>query len=829
MSEKGSKKRAPSAPRVSAAPVTPGVPRWLPVTLFAVLTVLLFRAFVFSHAMLYGGDTLLGGGYVARAFYASQLRSGTFPLWSPHILGGTPFVSALSGGDSLYPTSILLVLMAPFRALGWKLVLHIFAAGLFMYGWMRTIGVSKPSCLVAGAAYMLAPFMVSIVDSGDDGKLMVIALAPLLFWVLERFFVHARVGTFSLLALVWALVLLTTQFQLTYFLFGAAGVYAIFRAVQLWRGTGPGAGDASPRGLRAGGVRFALFLAAAVGGFGVAAVQFVPAVNYVTHYSRRTATTAPSAGASGEDWSSSWSLHPAEVMSLVIPEFVGNDAQGSAWTDGTYWGRNGFKNNAEYGGILVLILAAVSFVGGERRGLRWFFTGLGVLALLFGLGRHTPVWYLFYKLVPGIRLFRAPANATFLWGFAAATLAGLGLDRIFRAASEEDPAAWRRILLVLGSFTGVLFVLALAASSGALASFWTSVVDPGISAQQQQMLSRLAPYIGRGAWIAALLGIFALGLTWAVRRSYLAPVGLVAALLVLVAADEMRIDAPFIQTLDFQQWAAPDPNIQALLKRESGDREPYRLLDLTGSQPGQNDKPAMYGIDLAGGAHPNDLARYRELLGMAGSQAPENLLKSGKIRSLLNVRYLLWPDHTAGPAPQGMTVVQQTEVRGKPYQTLYALPSLPRARLVAKTVVMPDSAQVPYMLSPAFQPDSEVVLSKAPPIKLDGGTVKGTVKWDERTPNELRLSVTSDRAALLVIADNWYPAWHATVDGTAAPVLRAYHTLRAVPVSAGTHTVDLVYRSRILTESFWVSVVTLVLLLGGLGAGWVGGRRSRAA
>jgi uncharacterized membrane protein YfhO len=103
------------------------------------------------------------------------------------------------------------------------------------------------------------------------------------------------------------------------------------------------------------------------------------------------------------------------------------------------------------------------------------------------------------------------------------------------------------------------------------------------------------------------------------------------------------------------------------------------------------------------------------------------------------------------------------------------------------------------------------------------------VGWQLRTPNRLRLAVTSDRPALLVVADNWYPAWHATVDGKETPILRAYHTLRAVPVEAGTHEVEMVYRAAIVTRSLWVSVVVLLGLLGALAWSAVGGWRSRGA
>jgi hypothetical protein len=83
----------------------------------------------------------------------------------------------------------------------------------------------------------------------------------------------------------------------------------------------------------------------------------------------------------------------------------------------------------------------------------------------------------------------------------------------------------------------------------------------------------------------------------------------------------------------------------------------------------------------------------------------------------------------------------------------------------------------------------------------------------------MSLTVVSDRPALLVVADNWFPAWHASVDGTETQVLRAYHTLRAVAVPAGTSTVAMWYQSDLLDRSRLLSVVVLLglLVLGGVG------------
>jgi len=791
---------------------------WIPAAVFVGLTLLLFRDFVFSDRMLFGNDTL-GLGYVARAFYAHALTGlHTFPKWNPEILGGTPFLEALSGGDSLYPPSLLLLLiMEPYRALGWKLVFHVGAAGFFMFGWVRALGASRPAALLGGTAYMLAPYFVSLVHPGHDGKIFVTALAPLLFWAVERHFQRATVRAFAGVALVVALVIYTTHFQMAYFLFGAVGLYAVVRAFELWRegvlGAAGAATEARPR-ARAAGARFALFLAAAVAGAGAAAVQLLPAVQYVTEYSRRVQTTREAAAETGVEWSSSWSLHPEEVVAMVIPEFAGNNAGGADWSQGTYWGRNATKDNHEGAGVVVLLLAVVGLIGAGRRVHRGYFAALGVLALLFALGAHTPVWRIFYEVVPGIRLFRAPSQVMFLFAFAASTLAALGVDGILGTVKSDD-AASRKTQLALWIGAAGLGLLALLAASGALTSIWTTGFYSDIDQARLARVAALEPFIVRGAWISFGLALATAGLLWLRRRALLPAGALIGLLVLLVTVDEFRVSSGFIRTLDFEQWSAPDGNIRAILDREQGATEPYRLLSFV--QNGQDVRPALHGIELAGGHHPNDLSRYRELIGMVGSGLPENLLDTD-IRRLLNVKYILWPDYQFGQSISGMPIVSRTQLQnGTPYETVLADAGLPRARLVGGATVRADEDAVPYMLSDAFDPEREVVLPEPPPLALDGAPAVGTVTWVSRSPNELALSVTTERPALLVVADNWFPAWRATVDEAEAPVLRAYHTLRAVPVPAGTHEVVMRYHSDIVTTSLWLTVLLLVGLVGTTG------------
>ena len=809
------------------------LPKWLPAVVFAAVTVVLFRSFLFTDLLLYGSDTF-AMGYMARIFFAQQLAEGVFPLWNPLLLGGTPFLDSLAGGDSLYPPSVLLLwLMDPARSLGWKLVLHVFIAGLAMYGWCRALGRSRMASMVAGIGFMAAPFLVTLVFPGHDGKLFVTALMPLVFWAAERCITGRSLLAFSGLGGAVALVLLTTHFQMAYFLFGAVGIYTAVRAVQEGRrkrGDGE-EGSGTREGRRNGpGIRYAGFLLASLLGAGAAGVQLFPAVEYITDFSRRTATTtAAESPEAARAYSSSWSLHPEDlVATLILPEFIGSSAGGADWTSGTYRGRNPFKLNHEYVGVGLLLLALLSFAGGARPGVRWTLAGIGFVALGFTLGAHSPIWAFLHAVLPGVGLFRAPSMAIFLTGFVVATLAAFGVDRGVVLARGADAAAWQRGFRTLLAGAGVVALVAILAASGALDALFPA--PPG----REGALQILSPYIVRGALVAVGVAGAVTAAFWSLRAGYLAPAGLAAVLSVVVAGDAIRVSDPFIQTADPRELTVPDPNIQFLVgQQQAWGTEPFRVLSLVGA--GQDVAPAQFGLELAAGHHPNDLARYRELIGMEGSGFPQNVWSpetgafNPNLVQLLNAAFLIWPDAEFGPIQGPEPVSRFTLADGRVISSVYPLPTLPRAHLVTDVVVREEALAVETLTSEAFDPATQVVLSEFPPITLDGVPPEGEVTWEERTPNHLALQVVSDRPALLVLSENWFPAWKATVDGVESPVLRANHTFRAVAVPQGSSRVEFRYASDLLRLSLFVSIFCILVLAIPLGMGVLERRRRRSA
>ena len=796
--------------------------------LFALGTLVLFGEFIFSDQMLYGEDIIVQG-YMVRAFFAERLAAGDFPLWAPRLLGGVPLVESISAGDGIYPTSLLYLLTDTYRAMGWRIIAHVAGGGFFMYGWVRSLGLGRPAAAVGGLAWLMAPVVVTYVLPGNDGRLMVASLAPLVFWAAELVLRAPSSRSAAGLAGAVAVTCLTTQFQTSYFLFGTVGAYAVFRAVQLWRGRGDRAADGGSTGTvgpKRALATFAVFVGSSLLGAGVASVQLLPAGQYVTEFSRRITTTVDATPEERLTYASSWSYHPEEVVSLVVPEFVGNTAADADWARGTYWGRNALKLNHEYLGVTVLTLALFGVLGRGRRGLRRFLAVMGVTWLLFALGRHTPVWRIFYEVVPGISIFRVPAISAFLVSFGVTTLFALGIDDLVRGAPARGSFLGGRRGRTLLGFCGLLLLGLLLQSSGALGRIWTTMLYSDADARSLAVFAAATPHITRGFVIALMLAALATALVWLVKEGRVPLTAALVTLTLLVAFDLGRIDRPFIRTLDFHTWAAPDNNTRFLEERRDAG-PPFRVADLRRSD--QDVNLAMYDLDILAGHHPNDLARYRMLLGLEASVDRGANSRHPNVLRMMNVKYIVWPQEAFGGPPYPGAQALSSAQRARGLEAVYSYPGLDRAWVVDQiTVLEDDEAALARILSEDFDPGREAILAESADLATQGAGGAGgggPVTWQLFEPDERRLRVTTSGPALLVVSENWFPGWVAEVDGEPAAMHRANLTLQAVEIPAGgDHTVTLRYTAPTVMSALRISIVAAVITVVLFASSYVRGR-----
>jgi uncharacterized membrane protein YfhO len=91
----------------------------------------------------------------------------------------------------------------------------------------------------------------------------------------------------------------------------------------------------------------------------------------------------------------------------------------------------------------------------------------------------------------------------------------------------------------------------------------------------------------------------------------------------------------------------------------------------------------------------------------------------------------------------------------------------------------------------------------------------------------ITLEGAASKPSYLLIAENWYPDWHATVDGKPAPLYRADHTLLSVVLPPGAREVTLRFASAAYVRGQLVTLAALLVTLALLAASWWP-RRGRA-
>lgn len=770
----------------------------LPWVLFFVLTIILFRNFIFPGQMLYGTDTMSARVFWDK-FYSGFLKTYTIPLWDPYIHGGMPFVDGMHG-DIFYPIALVLYFLLPATVtyvayvLSIKLVLHVFLAGIFMFYFLRELNLRKEVSLLGGLLYMFSPCLVSLVYPGHDGKMYVMALLPLAFLVLHKACKSGRFFHFLLFSLVFALLIVSAHMQAAYFACWGLGLFFLFQLWNVYR-------EGNKKILK----YVAYFVMAILLGLSLSMIQLLSPYIYLKNYSMRTMHTEAE---SGYDYATSWSMHMEELASEIVPEFSGDNIH----TQGNYyWGRNPFKLNSEYIGLLAFFLAIVSIIYRRSR-LIWFFSGLGVMAFIYALGGTTPFFRIFYYLVPGVKSFRGPSMINFLFCFSTVTIAMLGLENFFKLKENLSEAK---------KFLKIAFIFVIAYSSltilitllrGSFFDIWIAIFNSGIDSAKRAALEQDIPRIITGLWISAILLWMGYGLLRLYLKGSLKSGLFVGALAVIALVDLFRFDSRFIITVDPAQYYRKSAIVDFLQERQK--EEPFRVFMLPQSYA--DNYLALYGIEEVSltAMHGNQLRIYDEFV---GRHQPNPNLTNPNFINLLNVKYLLSPSQLNTPWTKQVFQAEGIYV----YQNLNYLP---RAFPIYSWEVEKDENRIlTYLKDPQFNIRQKIFLSEIPSqipsstMQTSSYSIIPAKVYDNNKINSFKVDVEMPQDGFLFSSENYYPAWKAYVDGKETKIYRADYLFRAVYLNKGKHEVKFAFEStpyKIGKTSTWLTSLILLVIFG---------------
>lgn len=768
------------------------------------------------------GDAILQN-VAWKSFARGSLARGELPLWNPYEFAGMPFMAGGQSG-SLYPLGFLFYLLPVAYAYGPFLALHLFLGGAMLYAFARRLGARPAAALVGALGFAFSAFLVV----SFTWPMIVSAAVWLPGLLLCEELIVARaecrrswVGQLAL-GLVGgvglALQLLAGHLEISFYVGFCLLFYGVGRLI---------VGRVPLRAL-------APLALMALLGPALAAVQLVPFHELIGQNVRAGFVDLPTV--------LSYALPRAQVVTFLVPDFFGNPSHhqffsllARAWrsppptTDPPFtiwWGApKNYVEAASYLGLLPLVLAPLALLRPTRPVV--LLAALAILSLALAFG--SPLYALFFLAIPGVDQLHTPFRWIYPYSVVVATLAAVGAEQVARRAKWPTDRTRGWIALVGAAFATL-------GVAGLLAGLAVYLRPAPFAARLQPLLDRsdrlrrafadsdaLLSYEWRNLVLFALfLALSGLSL-WLIVRRPARGLPLAAA---VVAADLFVALAGFNTRADPTPLSANPPALAVL----AADPEPFRTVGFAADAALTPVTPMLRGIEDVRGYDTVVPKRYVEYWSLI--EAPQGLpyskmLGLARVESLaspllrlLNVRYVVSGRPVDSPR---LELVHEGDMR------VYRMRDpLPRAFVVGRaTVVRNDAEALARLSAPDFDPRAELVLTD-PAAPVYGEGAAGSAAFLERSPNRQRLRVDADAPAYLLVSDFYFAGWKARIDGVDAPLFRADHIFRAVPVPAGTHQVELRYRPDSLYIGAAVSGVAglLALTLGfGLAGRWLLGLR----
>jgi hypothetical protein len=479
------------------------------------------------------------------------------------------------------------------------------------------------------------------------------------------------------------------------------------------------------------------------------------------------------------------SLYPAHLAQLMVPDIYG--VQNSYWGPGpstvpeTAYTDDSF-NYMFVGFVPIVLLLWFGILGGGvfKRG-RLLITAIAAAALIYALGRYTPLFALAYEWVPGVDKFRRPVDASFLLVVALALICGHLLSDYVRAGLPR-----LRIVASAAAVTGVIALLAWAVT---------------FSAQQGHGTEALVAVLKA---VGLALGAIAI---LAFARKPRARV-IAASLVTLIAVGDLmwwnvafRLNAQRHSSYAVLEEPRPaDAKVIDLIERlvherhVQGERPRIEVVGMGG--PWQN-LAMVRGLEATNGYNPLRIGFYDRLVSPGEGNWRLDLRDfpasfdnyDCALARALGLEFVVL-NRPIEQVPHLASRPVADVLQAGPDVWVYRLRnSSPRLKFLRRVQVADaDATTTSGQLLASPSPDrvlidDDTLPSGVYPAEASAGRAR-IVSW---RPDRVEIETDSDLGGMLALHDIYYPGWIAKIDGARVPILRADVLFRGLEVPAGRH------------------------------------------
>ena len=746
------------------------------VGLLAFIILFIFRPYLFEHKILFPSNLLVTlyapwkyeptpqyphgppnkplGFDDIRQFYPNRkLLSESFfkrviPLWNPYLYSGVPFMASFDT-SVWYPLSWIAACMPTVDGWNFLVIVQPVLCLYFMYLFLKSLRLDSRICAYGAFVYAFSGWMVVYWQ-----EILVLEHSflwlPLVLYASNRLWERdSDVLGFLLLVMGLAISVFGGFLQMSIYVYLVVILWNAYMSVERKK--------VNMRILTA--VIFSIF---------IAGIQLVPSV--------QAFLLSPRGANDGSFVFQNGLLPFRHIVTLFAPDYWGNPATYN------YFGGNGFYFEKM---IFIGIIPLLFFVYGmikekQKTAVFWTVLGLATFSMCFAL----PTSWLPYYLHLPVLSSSYPTRIFAVSAFSFSILSCFGLKKFLH---DPDQKIIMYILAIFSLILGISWIVAL--------KFHTSVsvrnlIVPTVFLVSGWGLVLIARYSKKTIFIFTCLLTVASSLYFAQKYVYFGESRFVyPSLPVITKLSELAgfdrvwgYGNAFIEK-DLPQyfhWFSTDGYGHLSSERYAQLLSTIANSGKLGGLVRRSDTDLYEASELEpfGSANPYRL-RMMSLFGV--KYVLET--KKGELKDKLStdIRFpssefkLIWEDAT-------WRIWEYTK-------------ALPRVLFATNYIVKTKPQDIITALYDTnINLSNTVILEKNPEVLLTQLTSSGQATILSYDLNSVTIRTNSSAPGFLLLTDNYYPGWHATVDDKPANIYRADFTLRAVPVPNGTHTVVFTYR-----------------------------------
>jgi len=770
------------------------------VPILVVLLCIIFSPVLF-HGKIFSSPDTLNPKAAAIILEKTQKEIGEYPLWQPWIFSGMPTAESFTNTSNLYFLQYFFKLLhIPPIIIH---LLHFLFTGIGVYILLRYLKLSQIVAIIGGAGFMLMPYLVTMEVFGHGSQAMTAAYIPWAFWAALKLFDKQGILDVGILAIILGLQLQRAHVQIAYYTWMLVGALFLFKIILFIR----------EKELRKNALKGSvLFASAIILAFGISALVYMPSLQY----SAESIRSAGQPGSASYEYATSWSFHPKEMLTFLIPSAYGFGGQ-------TYWGKMPFTDYPNYMGIIFLFLGIYAIIK-VRNNVVWFLAGTTLIALLISFGSHFGfVYNVFYNFSPYFSKFRIPSMVLIIVQFNSIILACYGLESILEHK-------WQSVPKWFWWSTGIIgFILLLLLFGG---GWLREIISNGFTPPHTQdprfveVVNNLRWKIWiNDAWLMILFLVGLMGALMLFIKKNITKVAFTVIAGAIAIIDLTIIDYRIVQPESNSGRLSQLVNNKAIERYFQQDKiTEYLSEDATvfrvypiGPLFGESRLQA-FGIESVGGYHPAKLGIYNRFL------SNTNNISTLQLMRMMNIKYILSPQVINHPELEEVFSDNMQTGSGKYPIWIYLITdSMPRAWFVDNVEFVDKNDLWAKLMNESFSPLKTAFVSE--PISEQFSSI-GKITSAEYTPNYIKIETKNTETGFLVVSEIHYPLrWKAKIDRESVHTFETSGIIRGIVVPAGEHIIEFEYDKSVFHKGILISILSFSFAIGLIGRGLIKTKR----